>query len=367
MTQNTPTEPAEKTPLTAAKIDNLRMKPATAAAREKKPKVRRDGSIQRRGERKFLLRAYRGTTPTGKRLYFTQIFKGTSDDARKRLDQILTDISNGIEPTRAIPEPAQPEEPPPTVGETLDRWLKHKTAGQKARIRTISNYQWLLDKYVRPTLGALPIAEITESEIQELYNRLLEGGTVTAKTIRNLHKVLEPAFERAVRWKLIKENPCIDLEIPKWDRKEARYLTPEQTLAFLAKARAKQDKWYAALLLATETGARPNEYLALRWSDISFDGCSVSIRRSLYWPPGLGRKKAGEGAFEFTKPKTQRSNRTITVSAAAIEALRQHRREQLEERMRRGSDYQDLDLVFATELGLRCCGGTSRAGISNRC
>jgi len=59
-----------------------------------------------------------------------------------------------------------------------------------------------------------PLAEITELQIQELYNSLLEGGTVTAKTVRNLHKVLEPAFERAVRWKLIKENPCIDLEIP---------------------------------------------------------------------------------------------------------------------------------------------------------
>jgi integrase len=56
-------------------------------------------------------------------------------------------------------------------------------------------------------------------------------------------------------------------------------------------------------------------------------------------------------AFEFTKPKTQRSNRTITISATVIEALRQHKRTQLEGRMHKGSTYQDKGLVFATALG----------------
>ena len=63
----------------------------------------------------------------------------------------------------------------------------------------------------------------------------------------------------------------------------------------------------------------------------------------VYWPSG--------GGFEFTKPKTQRSERTITISGKAIEALRWHKREQLEQRMQQGSDYQNHGLVFATEEG----------------
>lgn len=176
--------------------------------------------------------------------------------------------------------------------------------------------------------------------LQGPKNGLSERG-INAKTIRNLHKVLEPALTRAVGWKLLSENPSEHAELPAWERKEAKYLTAEQTLSFLDVAR--RDKWYTAFLIAIETGARPNEYLALGWSDIDFDNRSISIRRSLYWPPG--------GGFEFTKPKTQRSNRTVTISAEAIEALRQHKRTQLEERMRQGSDYQDHGLVFATELG----------------
>jgi integrase len=317
-------------------------------ASENKPKVRRHGSIVRRGERKFLLRAYRGVTSTGNRVYFTQIFKGSADDARKRLDQILTDISNGIEPTRVIPDPQKPLEPPPTISGTLDRWLKHKSNGRKARPRTIANYQWMFDAYVKPVLGDRPIAEVSELDIQDLYSKLLEGPQngkrgpkVGPKTLRNLHKALAPALERAVSWKLLSENPAVHIELPAWDRAEARYLTPDQTRDFLAVARS--DKWHVAFLLALELGSRPNEALALKWSDVDWEHGTVRIGRSLYWPKG--------GGFEFTKPKTERSVRTKTISATAVEALRQHRRFQLEQRMEQGADYQDLNLIFATEIG----------------
>ncbi len=153
--------------------------------------------------------------------------------------------------------------------------------------------------------------------------------------------MLEPAFDAAVRWKLLAENPASHVELPVWDREEARYLTPEQVRVFLSAA--KQDKWYVAFLLALETGARPNEYLALRWTDVDWERSTVRIKRSLYWPPG--------GGFEFTKPKTQKSVRTVTISALAVEALRQHRRTQLEQRMEQGTDYQDYGLIFATENG----------------
>jgi len=303
-------------------------------------RVRRDGSIKPLVDgKKYKIRIYLGCNQAGKRLYFSQVFRGTSGKASKRLNDIITDIDRGIMPTRVVAEAETPAAPL-LLSEVLEKWLKHKAKTRKARPRTIGNYEWLLNSYVKPELGTRPITEITESDIQDLYNRLLERG-IGAKTIRNLHKVLEPCLTRAVGWGSLTKNPAEHVELPVWEREEAKYLTEEQTLSFLAAA--KLDKWYVAFLIAIETGARPNEYLALRWSDVSFDDCSVSIRRSLYWPDG--------GGFEFTKPKTQRSNRTITVSARAIEVLRQHKREQLEGRLRQGSDYQDHGLIFATKDG----------------
>jgi integrase len=119
------------------------------------------------------------------------------------------------------------------------------------------------------------------------------------------------------------------------------YLDPNQARDFLAAARA--DKWYIAFLLSLELGTRPNETLGLKWTDIDWERGTVRIRRSLYWPKG--------GGFEFTKPKTEKSIRTITVSALAIEELRRRRVHQLEQRMEHGADYQDYGLIFATEDG----------------
>ena len=119
------------------------------------------------------------------------------------------------------------------------------------------------------------------------------------------------------------------------------YLDPDQVRKFLTVARA--DKWCVAFLLALETGPRPNELLAIRWTDLDAERGTVRIRRSLYWPKG--------GGFEFTRPKTEKSIRTITISTLAVEELRRHRVLQLEQRMEQGSDYQDHGLIFATEIG----------------
>ena len=310
--------------------------------REEKAVRRRGYEPKRLGKRKFKLKAYCGVTETGKRVYFSQVYHGTSDGANARLREILEDISNGRMPTRTLPEPER-EVAPVLVSEVLERWLKHKSNSHKARPRTVSNYQWLLNAYVVPTLGSKAIAEVSESDIQDCYNGLVERG-ISAKTIRNLHKVVEPALQRAVGWGEITKNPAEHVELPVWHREEARYLTEEQVHSFLALA--KSDRYYAGFVLAIEIGPRPNEWLALRWSDIDFDNQSVTIRRSLYWPKG--------GSYVFTHPKTQRSNRTITVSAQVIEALRQHRSLQLNERLQ-AKDYADEGLVFATATGGAVC------------
>ena len=55
--------------------------------------------------------------------------------------------------------------------------------------------------------------------------------------------------------------------------------------------------------------------------------------------------------FDFMEPKTSRSRRNIPLSNWTIEALKDHRRSQLETKMKILSEYQNYDLVFASELG----------------
>jgi integrase len=88
---------------------------------------------------------------------------------------------------------------------------------------------------------------------------------------------------------------------------------------------------------------RPEEYLGLEWKDIDFDNKALSVRRALVAKKG--------GGFIFTEPKTKKSRRSIPISNTLIDALKTHRRYQFEERIKLGANYQNFDLVFASEIG----------------
>ena len=110
---------------------------------------------------------------------------------------------------------------------------------------------------------------------------------------------------------------------------------------FLEAARA--DKLGIVLSFALATGMRPEEYLALKWSDLDLHAGNATVRRALIWRKG--------GGWYFGEPKTSRSRRTIPIPRTLVSELADHRRKQAESRLRKGADYQNHDLVFASSEG----------------
>jgi integrase len=163
----------------------------------------------------------------------------------------------------------------------------------------------------------------------------------SAKTVRHVHNVLAPELKQAVKWRLLSQNPCDLCELPRIVKKEMNCFTPEETSVFLEAA--KFDRLYAAFVLAIETGMRPEEYLGLQWKDVDLVNGALSVKRALVLLKG--------GGFVFTEPKTKQSRRSLPISKALISALKDHRKTQLEARMKIGHVHKDHDLVFATELG----------------
>lgn len=90
------------------------------------------------------------------------------------------------------------------------------------------------------------------------------------------------------------------------------------------------------------TGMRPEEYLALQWSDIDFARGTAIVRRALVW-----HKKS----WSFEEPKTARSRRMVFLPAPLLKKLSQHKRKQAEQRLLAGSEWQAFDLIFCSETG----------------
>jgi len=286
------------------------------------------GQIIKRGDA-WLVRIFQGRDATGKRLYFNKTIHGTKKDAQKYLTASLRDKDLGV-----FVEPATE-----SLETYLKQWLE-SAARPRLRERTFEGYEWILKHYIPSKIKVKRLSDVQALDIQMLYNALLKRG-ISAKTIRNLHQVLSSALTQAVKWKMLMQNPCALCELPRREKKEMLCLSVEQVMKFIEAARS--DKWFAAFLVAIETGARPEEYLGLRWSDVDFENCTVSIRRALVWRKG--------GGYIFTEPKTARSRRQIPLSASVVVELRKHKRKQAEDRLRLGEHYENHDLIFAAEKG----------------
>jgi len=288
------------------------------------------GQIIKRGEKNWVVRIFQGRDENGKRRYVNKTIHGTKKNAEKYLTAKLRDKDLGINI-----EPASE-----SLDKYLEKWLE-SVVRSRVREATFDDYKYLLDRYVSPTLGAIKLCDIRSIDIQKVYGDMLSEKELSARTVRMTHAVLSSAMKQAVRWHMLQRNPCEFVDLPRMARKEMQALTPEEAGRFLHGARA--DKLGIVLSFALATGMRPEEYLALKWSDLDLHGGNATVRRTLIWRKG--------GGWYFGEPKTSRSRRTIPIPKSLVSELVDHRRKQAESRLKKGADYQNNDLVFASGEG----------------
>ena len=118
-----------------------------------------------------------------------------------------------------------------TLNQFLDQWLA-TSAKPRLRARTFHDYESLLWLYIRPVLGTRLIGTIGQMDMQGLYAQLFGRG-LSARTIEYTNAVLELAFRQAVRWRMLAEDPCAGVDLPRVKRKEMEALSVEECRRFL--------------------------------------------------------------------------------------------------------------------------------------
>lgn len=289
------------------------------------------GQIIKRGDRTWLVRIFMGRDAKGKQIFHHKTIHGTKKDAEQYRNKAIRekDLGTFIEPS------------PTTVDDYMKKWLE-TAARPRLRDNTYREYEGLLCRYVSPTLGGKRLCDVRPLDIQSLYTTMSEKN-LSARTVRFTHSVLSSAFKQAVRWRMLLQNPCESVELPRKVSQEMQFLTPIEAARFLAEAAS--DRWVALFVLALATGLRPSEYLGLKWPDVDLEQGLVTVQRSLIW------RSYKSGDWYFGEPKTPRSRRRIPLPDSVVRALIQHKRRQAEERLKEGAAYKNLDLIFATSEG----------------
>jgi integrase len=301
---------------------------ATSTVRKAR-KARRTGRIEERGERKYIIRIFLGRDATGKRRYHNKNFHGTKKQADAWLRDALVRVDKG-EPIEAAPI---------TVNEYLEKWL-NEAAKPRLRERTFQGYEDLLARYIKPAIGKQRLADVTALDVQGIYTKMIESG-ISARTVRYAHAVLSSAFKQGMKWQILAKDVTRLVDLPKQQRPEMNALSREESARFL---QAVADDRYSVLFsFALSSGMRPEEYLGLKWSDIDWQMGKVRVQRVLVWKKG--------GGWQFEEPKTTKSRRAVPVPVTILAKLKNHKKIQLEERLKVGSLWQNHDLIFTTEIG----------------
>lgn len=201
---------------------------------------------------------------------------------------------------------------------------------------TTKSYKQTLTLHVIPYVGNLRLTEFDGKRALSLY-RDLKDADVSASMIQRVHRTLKTALNTALKSSspkeppLLKANPLATIDAPRYKTPPVESLTAPQAKTLLAAV--KGNRLGATIVLALTSGLRQGEVFAARWGDI--DGTRMHVRRSL--------REVG-GHLEIAETKTAAGLRVFTLTAAAIDALKE--RAEIAKREGHGSEY-----IFTTPHG----------------
>jgi integrase len=192
----------------------------------------------------------------------------------------------------------------PTVTEWLHTYIDNLTGVQPA---TLARYRTYVVRDIDPIFGSMPLTAVTETTIGRWVKQL--GGS--GKTISNKHGFLSGAFNAAMRAGVMTSNPCQGRRLPHTRVEETVFLTPDEFR--LLRDHIERDRWKNLATWLVTTGMRFSEATALGAADI--DAAAKTCRINKAW------KYSGDYRPEIGPPKTKKSIRTISLPAAALEAV----------------------------------------------
>ena len=307
------------------------------ARKDKKGRVLRKGESYHNTRQSY---CFSYMDPLGKRRF---IYARDLGELRAKEDDILKDKLDGVEVYLMNNA---------TLNDVFDRYISTKT---ELRSSTRFNYLYTYDRYVREGLGRKKIVNIKYSDVLLYYKAILDKG-LSLSVVDNIHSVIHPAFQMAVRDNVLRINPSdgVMAEIKKKskNRPEPRHaLTIVEQRAFLEFLdRPENERWKPLFVTMFGTGCRVGEVIGLTWDDVDFDANTISINHNLTYHPMT--ENGNKCEFDLTLPKTAAGIRTIPILDNVREVLLEELEYQRDTGMRCVSEVQGMrGFIFFNRFG----------------
>ena len=210
----------------------------------------------------------------------------------------------------------------------LDYWMKEHCE-INLKYHTIQAYQNIMKNHIKPKLGFYMLSQLTTSVIQEFINNIYLEKGFSKNFLKNILKVLKGSLGYA------------KYDIP--DSDPVYILSNEEVEKILERFSNNRCVYYA-FLTAYYTGLRVSEVFGLTWDDIDFAKRTITVNKNILKKNQAGGTKnrliSGNSTtvWYFGTCKTKGSYRTIEIGDTLLNALKQYKEEQIQNR----KDYGDI-------------------------
>ena len=179
---------------------------------------------------------------------------------------------------------------------------------------SIKNKKHMINTHVLPYFENRKMNEVTPADIIQWQNKIHEKNL--SKTYeRMIQNQLTALFNHAEKIYNLQNNPCKKVKkMGKSDADKMEFWTKEEYDKFCSMLEAGSDIYLMAEILFW-TGMREGELLALTRKDFDLQNNLIFISKTYY---------RLEGQDVITSPKTETSNRTITIPEFLKEEIREY-------------------------------------------
>jgi integrase len=225
-----------------------------------------------------------------------------------------------------------------TLTDFSKRWLEYLATTGRARAHTLTNRVHYLNRFILPHLGHLDVRRLRRSHLSSWMATVAEmrqtdgkqaGKPYRRQTLASAWAVLRAMLRRAVVMCDLSKDPTDKMLFDLGERVGAETrpsrrvketLTAPELRRLIEAAQFESPDIRTMMVVGFATGLRWAELSALEWRDIRLDDAMLRIERS---------QVAGVAGT----PKTESTRRDVYLAPDVVEALREHRRWQVEQQV----------------------------------
>ncbi len=171
-----------------------------------------------------------------------------------------------------------------TFGEVCQQWLPRYKVDVK--YCTYDNARLFIQKWLEPYLGGLRMEEVTDLDLIELREKILDSGCgprTANYALSIVSKIFNDASNPTKQWNFRLTNPVKGLKPLALELKQIPYWDADEIVRFLKTAEKEFPRDYPLYCFLLNSGARIGEACAMQWEQVDLDRSSIQIRRNMDW------------------------------------------------------------------------------------